>query len=167
MTSIYQAIMPTPIGELVLQARDEGLVRVEFADSLRGDAQVEVDRHWSHPVLAEARQQLVAYFAGQRRDFQLPLAVPGTEFQSQVWQALRQIPYGESRSYGQLAQQLDRPKAMRAVGSANGANPVAIVVPCHRVIGANGKLTGYAGGLGRKQWLLALERTGEPPARIA
>ena len=121
---IYQASMPTPLGELILQACDDGLIRVEFEDCLRGSAAVQQDAACSHPVLARARQQLADYFGGRRRHFELPLAAPGTAFQTQVWQALAGIPYGESRSYGQLAQQLDRPRAMRAVGSANGANPI-------------------------------------------
>ena len=103
---------------------------------------------------AETKQQLTAYFAGTLTEFNLPLQMQGTLFQQQVWAALKTIPYGTTQSYGGLAQQLGQPKASRAVGLANGQNPLSIVVPCHRVIGANGKLTGYGGGLERKQWLL-------------
>jgi methylated-DNA-[protein]-cysteine S-methyltransferase len=103
------------------------------------------------------RAQLAEYFAGRRRDFDLPLAPAGTPFQQRVWQALRAIPYGRTESYGALAARLGQPGAGRAVGLANGQNPIAIVIPCHRVIGAGGALTGYGGGLERKRWLLALE----------
>jgi methylated-DNA-[protein]-cysteine S-methyltransferase len=102
----------------------------------------------------ETKRQLTAYFSGQRTQFELPLRLQGTPFQQRVWAALQTIPYGETLSYGELAQQIGQPTASRAVGLANGRNPVSIVVPCHRVIGANGKLTGYGGGIERKQWLL-------------
>ncbi|NET31522.1 MAG: methylated-DNA--[protein]-cysteine S-methyltransferase [Cyanothece sp. SIO1E1] len=102
----------------------------------------------------EAKQQLTAYFAGSLTTFELPLQLQGTPFQQQVWAALKTIPYGITLSYGELAQQIGKPNASRAVGLANGRNPVSIIVPCHRVIGANGKLTGYGGGIERKQWLL-------------
>jgi len=109
-------------------------------------------------ILMEAEKQLRAYFAGVLRQFDLPLDLAGTPFQQRVWQELLKIPYGETRSYGQVARDMGAPAAIRAVGAANGANPVPIVVPCHRVVGANGKLTGYGGGLPLKQRLLALER---------
>ncbi len=109
------------------------------------------------PLLQQAAAQLAEYFAGERQTFDLPLAAAGTVFQQQVWQQLRQIPFGQTQSYGELAQQLGNKNAMRAVGAANGRNPIAIIVPCHRVIGADGKLTGYAGGLERKIWLLQHE----------
>jgi methylated-DNA-[protein]-cysteine S-methyltransferase len=102
----------------------------------------------------EAKQQLAAYFSGTLTQFDLPLLMQGTTFQQSVWEALKTIPYGTTLSYGELAQQIGQPKASRAVGLANGQNPISIVVPCHRVIGANGKLTGYGGGIERKQWLL-------------
>jgi methylated-DNA-[protein]-cysteine S-methyltransferase len=110
-----------------------------------------------HSVLLEAERQLAEYFAGTRRTFELPLDFEGTEFQRSVWAALLTIPYGETRSYGQIARQIGRPKAVRAVGAANGRNPLSIVAPCHRVIGASGELTGFAGGLETKEFLLALE----------
>jgi methylated-DNA-[protein]-cysteine S-methyltransferase len=110
-----------------------------------------------HPVLVETERQLNEYFQGKRRSFCLKLDMVGTSFQNEVWQTLLAIPFGETRSYGQLARQLGNPRAMRAVGAANGRNPIAIVVPCHRVIGASGKLTGFAGGLDAKEHLLGLE----------
>ena len=112
----------------------------------------------SSPLLRRVADQLAEYFAGERRDFDLPLAAPGTAFQKLVWDALVRIPFGEVRSYGELARTLGRPSGSRAVGAANGKNPIAIIVPCHRVIGANGTLTGYAGGLPTKQWLLEHEQ---------
>ena len=109
------------------------------------------------PLLQEAEEQLNEYFAGARREFDLPLAPKGTPFQKAVWAEMCRIPYGETRTYGQLAQAIGSPKAVRAVGLANGANPVGVVVPCHRVIGSDGSLTGYGGGLERKRWLLTHE----------
>jgi methylated-DNA-[protein]-cysteine S-methyltransferase len=111
-------------------------------------------------LLKRPRARLQAYFAGELRDFELPLAAAGTPFQQSVWRALCDIPYGETISYGELARRIGQPKAARAVGLANGQNPIAIVVPCHRVIGADGSLTGYGGGLERKRWLLAHESKG-------
>ena len=111
-------------------------------------------------MLKRPRAQLQAYFAGELRDFELPLAAEGTPFQQRVWRALCDIPYGETISYGELARRIGQPTASRAVGLANGQNPISIVVPCHRVIGANGSLTGYGGGLARKRWLLAHESKG-------
>lgn len=110
------------------------------------------------PVLAKAKQQLEEYFAGKRTEFDLPLAPKGTEFQQQVWQELRTIPFGKTTSYQYIAKAVGKPKGSQAVGGANGKNPIAIVIPCHRVIGKNGNLTGYAGGLDKKSWLLALEQ---------
>lgn len=113
-------------------------------------------------LIVKAKKQLEEYFLGVRREFSLPLMPEGTEFQKKVWAALLTIPYGEVRTYGQIAAQVGNPKASRAVGMANHNNPIGIIIPCHRVIGANGKLTGYAGGLDKKQWLLQLE-TGRYP----
>ncbi len=111
----------------------------------------------THPIAIEAARQLRAYFAGELREFDLPLDLHGTDFQLRVWRELQRIPYGETRSYSQIAAAIGAPQAVRAVGAANGANPIPIVVPCHRVIGAGGKLVGYGGGLPLKQRLLALE----------
>src|SRR5262249_34677000 len=145
--------MESPVGQLLLAGDDEVLQRIAFvkqADSLP-DAQ-------PNRLLREATQQLKAYFAGDLKKFELPLRMEGTPFQLAVWRALQEIPYGETTSYGELARRLGKPKGARAVGLANGSNPIAIVVPCHRVIGSNGKLTGYGGGLNNKETLLALER---------
>lgn len=148
-------VIDSPVGELRLVAVDGALTAIEFfpfADTVAGD------RDDSDPVLIEATRQLREYFAGDRKDFDLPLEPAGTPFQQRVWTALRSIDWGETTSYGALATQLGMaPGASRAVGLANGRNPIPIVVPCHRVIGANGALTGYAGGLERKQVLLDLE----------
>lgn len=151
-------IHPTVCGPLRLVASQHGLSGIYFADHkhLPSDPVWELNPHNS--LLQMAAQQLDAYFAGTRQHFDLPLdCAQGTAFQQEVWQALRTIPYGQVCSYSALAQQLGRPKAVRAVGAANGRNPLSIVVPCHRVIAANGDLQGYAGGLANKQLLLALE----------
>lgn len=116
------------------------------------------------PLLRRAAEELGAYFAGRRRDFTLPLDPCGSDFQRQVWQALRSIPYGETRSYGQIAEQIGRRRATRAVGMANNRNPIAILIPCHRVIGSDGSMTGYAAGIAVKERLLALERRNTPRA---
>ncbi len=150
--------MKSPVGELTLVASDQGLAAVLWEDDdplrVRLDATRE-DR--VHPLLMQAQGQLEEYFAGKRRTFTVKLDAAGTEFQTKVWGALRTIPFGETRSYGQIAEQIGSRKAVRAVGAANGRNPISIIVPCHRVIGANGKLTGFAGGLEVKAKLLALE----------
>ena len=155
------AVIDSPIGPLTLVARGGALAGLymevrghEPAPGMLGVA-AEVD---SDPVLGETASQLKAYFAGQLTSFDLPLDLAGTGFQRAVWSGLRQIPYGETVSYGELARRIGRPSAARAVGLANGRNPVSIVVPCHRVIGADGSLTGYGGGIDRKRFLLALEQ---------
>lgn len=155
------AELDSPIGPLTLVARDGALTGLYM--QVRGHepspaALGEPAGTDADPVLAEASCQLKAYFAGQLTDFDLPLALDGTEFQQTVWAGLRQIPYGETISYGELATRIGQPSASRAVGLANGRNPVSIVVPCHRVIGASGSLTGYGGGLDRKRFLLSLEQ---------
>ena len=119
-----------------------------------------------HPVLVKTETQLTEYFAGGRKQFDLELDFSGTEFQQQVWQALLAIPFGETRTYGQLARQLGNPRATRAVGAANGRNPIAIVAPCHRVVGSSGELTGFAGGLAAKAYLLALEGNSPQAGRL-
>jgi methylated-DNA-[protein]-cysteine S-methyltransferase len=150
--------MHSPVGELTLVASAQGLAAVLWEDDdpsrVRLDA-IQEDRR--HPLLMQAQQQLEEYFAGKRRKFSIKLDPAGTEFQTKVWSALTTIPFGETRSYGQIADQIGSHKAVRAVGAANGRNPISIIVPCHRVIGANGKLTGFAGGLEVKAKLLALE----------
>jgi methylated-DNA-[protein]-cysteine S-methyltransferase len=148
----------SPVGALTLVASDAGLAAIlwpdDDADRVRLGVLVECA---AHPVLRDTERQLGEYFAGTRSEFALPLDFAGTEFQRSVWTALLTIPYGETRSYGDVARQIGRPAAVRAVGAANGRNPISIVAPCHRVIGANGKLTGFAGGLRTKEFLLALE----------
>jgi len=139
---------------LRLVVSDRGIRAIQFDWNGPSDGQ----RNDDHPLLFEAGRQLRAYFAGQLTQFRLPLDMQGTEFQRRVWTALETIPYGETRTYGQIAEALGQPRAVRAVGAANGANPVPIVVPCHRVIGANRKLVGYGGGLRLKRRLLDLER---------
>ena len=151
----------SPIGTLHLVARGDELAALYLPDS-----QVPCARPGSGGVLALAARQIEEYFAGERRVFDLPLAPEGTAFQQRVWRALVQIPYGETVSYGHIARAIGRPAASRAVGAANGKNPIAIIIPCHRVIGANGTLTGYGGGLPTKQWLLAHE-TGQLPLSAA
>ena len=150
--------VPSPVGRLKLVAGDAGLVAIlwesEDPDRVRLGAMIE---QRDHSVLAETERQLGDYFAGRRQGFNLRLDFRGTNFQKAVWQALLTIPFGETRTYGEIARQIGRPSASRAVGAANGANPVSIVVPCHRVIGADGRLTGYGGGLPRKSALLRLE----------
>jgi methylated-DNA-[protein]-cysteine S-methyltransferase len=149
--------VPTPCGPLLLVINEQGLCHVDFCHSPHP---VQVEENWlpDEAALAPYAEQFSAYFAGRLQAFELPLAARGTEFQQQVWQALGRIPYGQTRSYADIADTIGNPKAVRAVGAANGRNPLAIIVPCHRVIGRNGSLTGYAGGLAIKQFLLALEQ---------
>ena len=153
-------VMPSPIGDLRIVERDGSIVAIEFSPFRPpADGRPLGARSDDEPVLAEATRQLTAYFAGELTDFDLPLAPIGTDFQQRVWEQLGRIAYGETASYGEIAGRLGMTNAAsRAVGLANGRNPIPIVVPCHRVIGANGTLTGYAGGLERKQQLLELEQ---------
>jgi methylated-DNA-[protein]-cysteine S-methyltransferase len=158
MTQVYK-MMDSPVGPLKLVASEEGLVAVLFTNERPNRVRLEVAScDLSHPTLVESERQLKEYFAGERRAFSLPLDMRGTAFQKRVWQELLTIPYGETRSYIQLARQLHDENAMRAVGAANGRNPISIVVPCHRVIGASGKLVGFGGGLETKAHLLDLEQ---------
>ncbi|KFD18095.1 MULTISPECIES: methylated-DNA--[protein]-cysteine S-methyltransferase [Tatumella] len=154
----YYRLLLTPVGELTLIAGEQGLAAVAWENErpsrIRAHPELRVT---DHPVLEQAAYQLTEYFNCQRQTFDLPLQFEGTPFQCEVWQALREIPYGETRSYRDIAERIHRPKAMRAVGAANGRNPLSVIVPCHRVIGANGSLTGFAGGLDVKQQLLTLE----------
>lgn len=150
--------MKTPVGELTLVASEHGLAAILWEnDDPKRVPLGETRRDDRHPVLVETERQLNDYFAGRRTRFEIQLAAEGTAFQKDVWAALSSIPFGQTRSYAQIAQQIGRPKAVRAVGAANGRNPISIVVPCHRVIGSNGKLTGFAGGLEAKSVLLKLE----------
>jgi methylated-DNA-[protein]-cysteine S-methyltransferase len=153
---MYYCYLDTPIGELLLAGEDNALSMIGFPKgSMRRDP--EADWIYNEKPLANARQQLAEYFAGTRKDFDLPLKFHGTEFQVNVLKALQKIPYGETVSYGEIAKRIGKPKAVRAVGAANGRNPIPIVVPCHRVIGSGGDLTGFGGGLDTKEALLRLE----------
>jgi methylated-DNA-[protein]-cysteine S-methyltransferase len=154
---LVESHVETPLGRLRLLATDQTLAGIYFPEHAGAPAAAP-SAPPGHEVLEAASAQLRQYFAGERTSFELPLAPEGTEFQRQVWAALGAIPYGETRSYGDLAGQLQRRKAVRAVGAANGRNPLSIVVPCHRVVGADGSLTGYAGGAAAKAWLLAHEQ---------
>jgi methylated-DNA-[protein]-cysteine S-methyltransferase len=157
--SLAHKMMESPIGKLKLVASDRGLVAILWEkDSPRRVRLSDLVANDQHPVLVETERQLGEYFAGKRKTFSIALDMRGTRFQKDVWKALLAIPFGETRSYGQLAKQLGNPRATRAVGGANGKNPVSIIVPCHRVIGSSGKLTGFAGGLDAKARLLSLEK---------
>jgi methylated-DNA-[protein]-cysteine S-methyltransferase len=159
----WHAAVDTPVGRLYVVAREpleaavgEAIVAVRFDDP-GPDAGDPAPRGSAPPVLVEALRQLAAYFGGARTTFDLPLAAQGTSFQKRVWAELARIPFGATSTYGGVARTIGDPAAVRAVGAANGANPIAIVVPCHRVVGASGRLVGYGGGLARKRWLLAHE----------
>lgn len=151
--------IPSPVGPLLLVADGDELLEIGFGGGPTDGAPAERET----ALLRETRAQLDAYFAGTLRSFDLPLAPRGTPFQLRVWEALLEIPYGETWSYADVARRLDSPTATRAVGAANGRNPLPIVIPCHRVIGADGSLTGYGGGLGIKRSLLRLEGSLGPP----
>ena len=142
--------VPAPFGDILVAKENDAVVEIRFrpgdVDGLRDD-----------DAVADVAAQLQQYFRGERRAFDLPLAPRGTEFQQDVWRALQRIPYGETRSYSDIAREIGRPAAVRAVGAANGANPIPIVIPCHRVVGSNGSLTGFGGGIETKRWLLGLE----------
>ncbi len=156
MNGFYERCMGSPLGEIRLFASDEGLVGVYLTGHKRLPSLVAGDGRAS-PLLDEAERQLEAYFGRRLRVFDLPLDMRGSAFQREVWRALVAIPFGATRSYGDLARALGRPSAARAVGAANARNLIGIVVPCHRVIGGSGALTGYAGGIEAKRWLLAHE----------
>jgi methylated-DNA-[protein]-cysteine S-methyltransferase len=151
---MFYSTLSSPIGELLLVSNGEALAAVSLSP-----AQPEEQWQRDDVRLQLAREQLGAYFAGELLDFNLPLAPAGTAFQQRVWDELRRIAFGRTTSYGEVARRLGQPGAARPVGAANGRNPIAIIIPCHRVIGSNGTLTGYGGGLDRKQWLLQHEAT--------
>lgn len=155
----YSKTIWSPVGELTLVADDIGLAAILWEDDKPDRVRLGALREKAdHPILVETERQLGEYFAGERRTFDVPLSFAGTDFQKRVWAALLAIPFGETRSYGEIAHQLGTPGASRAVGAANGRNPISIIAPCHRVVGANGKLTGFAGGLEAKAFLLDLEQ---------
>ncbi len=155
----------TPIGEMIAVSNNFGICLLEFRDRKNIDASLRIlERDFgetietgNNPYLNLLTQELTAYFMGKLTEFSVAVSTHGTDFQNNVWLALQAIPYGETRSYGEIARSIKNPKSVRAVGAANGNNRVAIIIPCHRVIGADGKLTGYAGGLWRKEWLLKHE----------
>lgn len=157
MTTTYWTMVDSPVGPLLLTAVDAGLTGVYMEEHRHGPGGA--DPAWTRDDerFVQAHSQLDAYFDGRLREFDLPLAPTGTPFQLLVWDALRAIPYGEVRTYGEIAEQIKRPTASRAVGMANGRNPLSVIVPCHRVIGSTGLLTGYGGGIERKRTLLDLE----------
>lgn len=156
------AFYESPVGTLYLGAGDKGIVFIEFKNESKFDEQKtklkkRLKDEFSEretPLIKELKKQLDGYFSGKRKDFDLPIQMSGTEFQKSVWNQLLTIPHGETRSYKQQAENIGNPKAVRAVANANGDNLISIVIPCHRVIGANGSLTGYGGGLDNKEWLL-------------
>ncbi|HFC11377.1 MAG TPA: methylated-DNA--[protein]-cysteine S-methyltransferase [Anaerolineae bacterium] len=155
-TQLYYAMVASPLGDVLLVGNQIGLTYINFQ---AGTNRLEIQPAWekNEVVLQAAIEQIEDYFAGKRKVFDLPLAPRGTLFQQQVWEAVGNIPFGETASYGGIAGKIGRKKAARAVGAANGQNPLPIIIPCHRVIGSNGKLTGYGGGLQLKKWLLAHE----------
>lgn len=164
-TTVYYALSQTPIGPLHLFSTDQGLVKLALPNEPRREAEAYVRRVLGPVALCEeeahqarALAELAAYFAGDGRVFSVALDLRGTPFQRLVWDAVAAVPYGETRTYGTIAQTIGRPAAMRAVGAANGANPLPIIVPCHRLVGANGSLIKYGGGLEVKRRLLALEQ---------
>jgi AraC family transcriptional regulator of adaptative response/methylated-DNA-[protein]-cysteine methyltransferase len=164
----------SPVGTLIAAADNRGVCLLEFTDRRKVEPQVEsLSRRLGralvpgqHPHLACLRAELAEYFGGRRRAFQVPIHASGTPFQARVWRELLLIPYGETRSYEQIALRIGAPKAVRAVGSANGRNPISILIPCHRVIGKDGSTVGYGGGIPRKEWLLDLERGAGRPTQL-
>ncbi|NMA22488.1 MAG: methylated-DNA--[protein]-cysteine S-methyltransferase [Spirochaetales bacterium] len=148
---IYRTRYHSPIGTMIIAADDEAIVALDFSEE-------ELSSSFETDLLLQAKNQLDEYYRGERKTFSLPLKANGTVFQERVWQALLTIPYAETRSYGEIAAQIGNPKASRAVGMANNRNPISIIIPCHRVIGSDGKLVGYGGGMHRKVWLLDLEK---------
>lgn len=169
IVSLYTIQIRTPIGEMQACATDRGLCLLEFMERKNLAAELEQLQKLmkveltqaAHPCLEQAQREMDEYFAGTRKQFGVPLHTPGTEFQQNVWQALLQIPYGVTRTYKEQALILGNLPAIRAVAHANGMNRIAIIIPCHRVIGHNGNLTGYAGGIWRKKWLLEHEQPGK------
>jgi methylated-DNA-[protein]-cysteine S-methyltransferase len=157
---VYQS----PVGPLSLASNGDALTGLAFATQTHPCRALHGAEQGDDAILREARRQLAAYFKSDLKTFDLPLAPQGTDFQQRVWNALLKIPFGKTSSYADVAVKIGAPKAMRAVGAANGRNPIAIIVPCHRVIGANGALTGFGGGMERKQFLLALEQGQKPLA---
>jgi len=172
IVSLYTAQIVTPIGEMQACVSEYGLCLLEFMERKNLEAELEQLQKLfgselntkMHPLLEQTQQEIDAYFSGNLKEFRIPLHMPGTAFQQKVWQALLRIPYGCTRTYKEQALALDNLPAIRAVAHANGMNRIAVIVPCHRVIGHNGNLTGYAGGIWRKKWLLEHEQPGKQQA---
>ena len=158
ITNSFLSILPTPLGDLAIFSDNEAIYRVKFTDRVKELELMNADIYKENEITLLAKKQLTQYFNGEIISFDLPLTPQGTSFRQQAWQALQKIPYGETRCYSEQAEIMNNIKAVRAVGAANGANPISIIIPCHRVIGKNGSLTGYAGGLERKAWLLNFEQ---------
>lgn len=156
-STTFFTIFSSPIDELLLTSNGTELTGLYMVEHKNSSVAIAPEWQRNDELFKDACTQLTAYFAGQPQQFDLKLAPQGTAFQKQVWQALQQIPYGQTISYGELARRINNPQAVRAVGLANGRNPISIIIPCHRVIGSNGKLVGYGGGLDRKKYLLTLE----------
>lgn len=159
--TIYYDFIETKLGLVIIAKQDKSLCNVTFQDGKKLNP---LPGNWvrSREKLAEATRQMKEYFSGQRYQFDFPLAPAGTEFQQKVWKVLTEIPYGKTITYGELAKRVGKPQASRAVGNANGRNPIVIIQPCHRVVAANGKLGGFSSGLHRKEYLLGLERRISP-----
>ncbi len=156
MGTISEILYPSPLGRLLIAADEDAITRIHFLDD-NEEVPAAIGEDTNHPLLQECKNQLSAFFEGNLTAFSVPVKQEGTEFQQKVWAELLKIPYGKTISYLELSKRMGDVKAIRAVGTSNGKNKIAIIVPCHRVIGTNGTLTGYAGGLGRKQWLLEHE----------
>ena len=166
-TDLYSTVIDSPVGALTIVAGDAGLRAILWPDDDPSRVRLtDTVADASHPVIASTVVQLAEYFDGERSDFDVPLDPVGTEFQRAAWAALRSIPYGETVSYGEQAERMGDRRKARAVGAANGRNPISIVVPCHRVVGANGALTGFAGGTDTKAWLLAHEQRHIRPGTV-
>ncbi|MGE5194798.1 MAG: methylated-DNA--[protein]-cysteine S-methyltransferase [Deltaproteobacteria bacterium] len=165
MTTIFYHVVPSPIGDLMLVSNGEALTGLYMSDH-RGGPKPEDGWRPDEGEFDAVSIQLAAYFAGDLREFDVPLAPHGAEFQKKVWRELCRIPFGKTISYGELARRIGQPTASRAVGLANGRNPISIIVPCHRVIGADGTLTGYGGGIDRKKWLLEHEGSAMRPLTV-
>lgn len=158
INNAFLSILATPLGDLAIFSDNDAIYRVKFTDRVKELELLNANIYKENDLTISAKKQLLEYFNGERTAFNLPLSPKGTLFREQTWQALQQIPYGETRCYSEQAELMNNKKAVRAVGAANGANPISIIIPCHRVIGKNGSLTGYAGGLDRKAWLLNFEQ---------
>lgn len=156
---LFFKVISSPVGNLKLVCTDEALVAVLWEEEKSGRVKLpKMESHPEHPLLLETENQLEEYFNGHRKHFDIPLSPIGTDFQKKVWDELRQITYGSTTTYGEIAQRIGSPQSARAIGAANGKNPLCIIVPCHRVIGSDGELTGFAGGIASKEKLLMIEK---------